>query len=410
LNKKRDSYVISKTDCLEGALFHPDQTKKRSHNPTTASTMAAEQSQGFGVATTMAAVLGTMVAMVAGMISLQEPLKEKDKVVPGRYFPCPTTEPSKLAYEQFVSVYTPTWMFLFGIVVVFQLYEDFTAISYLQVCGGLALPFLLQPLVLPTGGFDSPDAKRPLSERYSFKANLWIAVYSFIGNYWYTHCKFFRLLLWVFCLFVRSFVCLLFSLVLYNTSLTVLLLCPFWHSGTTTNHATFILDFYSVLKAQYTMPAYRLNNVPIAMFLATHFYFSSYHLFSNMLLRKIVTSYQEGTRRTVLFVSVVVVFSYFTAFMETLSISSFPYYSFEDRDMAYTVGSAFYGIYFSVSFPAFFYFDSEVDKANNNSSKVTIWDTFVSSCGYGMMILTLLDFVRLYLDIPLVVGAPPFAS
>jgi cycloeucalenol cycloisomerase len=158
------------------------------------------------------------------------------------------------------------------------------------------------------------------------------------------------------------------------------------------------------------MPAHRLNNVPIAMFLATHFYFSSYHLFSNMLLRKIVTSYQEGTRRTVLFVSVVVVFSYFTAFMETLSISSFPYYSFEDRDMAYTVGSAFYGIYFLVSFPAFFSFDREVDKANNNSAKVTIWDTFVSSCGHGMMILTLLDFVRLYLDIPLVVGAPPFGS
>jgi cycloeucalenol cycloisomerase len=151
--------------------------------------MAAAQAQAFGVATIMAAVLGTMIAMVAGLISLQEPMKEKGKVVHGRYFPCPTTEPSKLAYEQFVSVYTPTWMFLFGIVVVFQLYEDFTAVSYLQVCGGLAMPFLVQPLLLPTGGFNSPDAKRPLWERYSFKANLWIAVYSFIGNYWYTHCK-----------------------------------------------------------------------------------------------------------------------------------------------------------------------------------------------------------------------------
>ena len=37
--------------------------------------------------------------------------------------------------------------------------------------------------------------------------------------------------------------------------------------------------------------------------------------------------------------------------METLTISHFPYYTFEDQAMAYTVGSAFYGLYFIVSFP-----------------------------------------------------------
>ncbi|CAB9516839.1 Cycloeucalenol [Seminavis robusta] len=312
--------------------------------------------QEFGVATAMAVILGTMLAMVGGLVALQDPKKDKDKIQPGRYYPCPITEPSRLAYEKFVSVYSPMWMCFFGLVVVTQVYEQFTAWSYLQVCGGFSLPFLLQPVLFPSAGFNSPDAKRPLLERYSFKANVWIAVYSFIGNYWYTH------------------------------------------------------YFYSVLKAQYTMPAHRLNNVPIAMYFATHFYFSSYHLFSNLLLRKIVTSYQEGIKRTILFVAVVLVFSYFTAFMETLTISSFPYYSFEDRDMAYTVGSAFYGIYFIVSFPGFYYFDADVDKPNNSAGKVTWFDTILSSCGHGMMIMTLLDFVRLSLDIPLVVGAPPLAS
>lgn len=140
------------------------------------------------------------------------------------------------------------------------------------------------------------------------------------------------------------------------------------------------------------------------MFCATHFYFSSYHLASNMILRKIVTSYQAGARRTILFVAVVVAFSYFTAFMETLSISSFPYYSFEDRDMAYTVGSAFYGIYFLVSFPGFFYFDDHID--DKESARImSLWQTFLDSCGHGMIILTLLDIVRLQLNIPLVVGA-----
>ena len=161
------------------------------------------------------------------------------------------------------------------------------------------------------------------------------------------------------------------------------------------------------------MPAHRLTNVPIALYFATHFYFSTYHAFSNMMLRKVVTSYKPGFARTTLFVSVVLAFSYFTAFMETLTISAYPDYSFEDRDMAYRVGSAFYGIYFIVSFPAFFYFDSQID-ADDDSKKnggggghnnVTVWDTIVSSCGYGMMILCLLDFVRLSFDIPLVVGS-----
>jgi len=164
-------------------------------------------------------------------------------------------------------------------------------------------------------------------------------------------------------------------------------------------------DFYSVLKAKYTMPSHRLNNVPIAMFLATHFYFSTYHVFSNCILRKVTTAFQSGLLRTSLFVSVVLCFAYFTAFMETLTISSYPYYSFEDRDMAYTIGSAFYGIYFIVSFPAFYRFDDYIDDPNNQGKVLTVWDTLVSSCGYGMMILILLDVVRLYLDTPLVVGS-----
>lgn len=74
--------------------------------------------------------------------------------------------------------------------------------------------------------------------------------------------------------------------------------------------------------------------------------------------------------------------------------------------MAYKVGSAFYGIYFIVSFPAFLEFDAHVDDESNSRRgvKITLWDTVVQSCGYGMIILCLLDFARLYLGIPLVVG------
>lgn len=300
------------------------------------------------VAITMAGILGTVIAMVAGLVAIQTPNK-KDSATVSSFLPSDKQQPSKRAYELFVACYTPVWIFSFAIIVVFQLYEDFTAVTYLQVCGGLALPFLLQPALLPTAGFHSPDAQRPLFQRYAFKANLWLAVYSFIGNYWYTH------------------------------------------------------YFYSVLQVAYTMPSHRLNNVPIAMYFATHFYFSTYHFWSNALLRKVVTTYQAGVRRNALYASVILAFAYFTAFAETLTISSYPYYSFQDRNMAYTVGSAFYGIYFLVSFPAFFCFDEDIDKVG--SRQVTVWQVVVSSAGYGMIILTLLDFVRLQLDVPLVVGS-----
>lgn len=54
---------------------------------------------------------------------------------------------------------------------------------YLFLCVGLALPFLLQPLLFPF----SAEKCLPLYCRYSVKANVWLAIFSFIGNYWYTH-------------------------------------------------------------------------------------------------------------------------------------------------------------------------------------------------------------------------------
>jgi cycloeucalenol cycloisomerase len=324
------------------------------------------------IAVQMMIILGTSIAGIVGLIVLQQP--NISTTTTSSFLPSPTLEPSKYVYEMFVAIYTPIWILLFGCIVVTQYYELLTPMGYIIVCTSLALPFLLQPIVLPGGiliNHTSPDIHRPLLERYSFKANVWIAIYSFIGNYWYTH------------------------------------------------------YFYSVLQASYTMPnAIRLNNVPVQMYCATHFYFTTYHFFSNCILRKICTTYKHTWLRNVLFVAVTIVFSYFTAFMETLSISSYPYYTFSNRHMAYTIGSAFYGIYFLVSFPAFYFFDPYVDTPELSSQRnvkgvvsnhqqstttspgkpISLSDTIVQSCGYGMIILFLLDFVRLWLGVPLIVG------
>lgn len=362
----------------------------------------------MSIEVTMSAILATAFCILVGLhlIQIRSAASESSssssssaaflKWIPMQ-LPNPNTTPSKYCYEIFAWYYTVIWIGLFGFVVVSKMYESFTAWGYLGVCGGLALPLLLQPILYPQAVamfvpssimndniimIVNPDIYRPFHQRYSTKVNLYLLTYSFIGNYWYTH------------------------------------------------------YFYSVLHARYTMPSHRFNNVPIIMYLATHFYFCTYHVcLSNGILRYVDVNYSNGWKKSLLFWYTIFFLAYFTAFMETLTISSFPYYTFQDRTMAYIWGSAFYGIYFIISFPGFYYLDDHVDddgiindmvqktqvqhvgsparwkRSDSQSSKnsKTLMDIFVTACGHGMIILILLDFVRLYLGIPLMIDGVAFA-
>jgi cycloeucalenol cycloisomerase len=317
---------------------------------------------------TMAIIFVVMLAFLGVLITFQKRkshFQQSFSFLPSRW------NINKREFEIYALIYTVIWIGAFGVVVVMQLYEQFTENGYFILCFCLSLPFLLQPVIFPLRS----EKNLPLFQRYSFKANLWIFIFSFIGNYWYTH------------------------------------------------------YFYSVLKAKYTFPSHRLNDVPIALFFATHFYFVTYHTFSNILLRAIETRYEKSWNRTLLFWSTVFAFSYFTAFMETLTISSFPYYSFEDRNMAYKIGSAFYGIYFIVSFPVFYRLDEKDATISDSSSysglvknnkevgekdifvkeyqKVKVFsvqETIMEAMGTGMIVLCLLDFGRLVCQIPLTIS------
>ena len=116
--------------------------------------------------------------------------------------------------------------------------------------------------------------------------------------------------------------------------------------------------FYNILGAAYTFKAWRLNNVPFALFLITHAYFSTYHTGTTIILRRFWTSKwyaaAGGIPRAAMSCLLVGALAYFTAFAETLTISSFPYYTIKNRPWMYKVGSVFYGLYFIVSFPMYY--------------------------------------------------------
>ena len=83
-----------------------------------------------------------------------------------------------------------------------------------------------------------------------------------------------------------------------------------------------------------------------------------------------------------------------------------PHHTFADRGRAYTVGSAFYGLYFVVSFPAFLLVD-EAPAGAVGAQTHSLARAAVEALAAAMAVLQLLDFVRLALGIPLVIRSAP---
>ena len=116
---------------------------------------------------------------------------------------------------------------------------------------------------------------------------------------------------------------------------------------------------------------WRINDVPITCYLMTHAYFIFYHSLTNLVLRRLRRSLAASSRFASFSISALTILAlaYVTAFMETFTISNFPYYSFENRHFAYTIGSAFYAIYYVVSFPMFLRIDEQLGSSSSSSSR-----------------------------------------
>jgi len=241
--------------------------------------------------------------------------------------------------EIFFLQHAACWITSIALVIRFEVYEWWGTHGYLIYGTACALPALIIPYLFPA--HFAPKIYTYQSENYALKAVLWMSIYSYIGNYVFTH------------------------------------------------------YFYSILGAKYTFrPAFRLNGVPVSMYLMTLPYFLFYHTLSNLVIRRVRTTFNAGCSRVLLEFTVVLIFAYFTAWMETFSISVFPYYTFTDRKMMYTFGSAFYALYFLVSFPMFY-------RITEQTSITTVISESLATC---MVVLLLLDSVRLALGMPLTIS------
>jgi cycloeucalenol cycloisomerase len=218
--------------------------------------------------------------------------------------------PEKRWTEKIFLQYSVFWISWFGCVVVSGVWEYFKHVEYLVVCGSLAWPCFVVPWYFSKRHPELFGKKENIYDTYWFRANLWIAIISYVGNYFWTH------------------------------------------------------YFYQLLGASYTFQSWRINDVPIPMFFATHAYFLTYHTATTCILRRYWTSslYNLVLPRWLQLLStwsLVLTLSWTTAFLEAFTIQGFPYYEIKDRMYLYTVGSIVYGIYFIVSFPAFTRIDEE---------------------------------------------------
>eukprot|EP01119_Soliformovum_irregulare_P003327 TRINITY_DN1372_c0_g3_i1.p1 TRINITY_DN1372_c0_g3~~TRINITY_DN1372_c0_g3_i1.p1 ORF type:complete len:306 (-),score=69.50 TRINITY_DN1372_c0_g3_i1:35-928(-) len=244
--------------------------------------------------------------------------------------------PSKRWAEIFFLKWSVVWISIFVVVVGTKMYENFRDLEYMTLGIVVSFPIFLYPYFFP----GKEDQGRPLKDRYWVKANIWIWIISFIGNYFWTH------------------------------------------------------YFYTILQAKYTFPIeWQLNRVPFCLYLVTHAYFTSYHTVTTIILRRFyrrISTFNLNFQ-LVMTVGMVFILAYITAFMEAFTISSVPYYNYPDATKMYVIGSAFYGIYFYVSFPMFYHVD---EKRTDNW---TLGYTTIHSFAACMMVTTILDFWRIIL-------------
>lgn len=205
----------------------------------------------------------------------------------------------------------------------------------------------LPPAILPIFLQPKTERAKPWHQRHWVKANVWIAIFSFIGNYFWTH--YFYGVLGASYTFpahmLNEVTSQLFSVELRNGFATqnTLFSKNLLHLISRRESSDYELSISStnVLLAQKLARAkqheekssqYAITlQVPITLYFMTHAYFLFYHTLANLCLRRVrhAVAHRGLAVERLAAAGVVFSLSYATAYMETLTIAHFPYYSFK---------------------------------------------------------------------------------
>lgn len=245
-----------------------------------------------------------------------------------------SANPDKAWVEKFFLAYSPVWMAVMGIMMLFGLDKSMSDGVLLFTCCMVALPTILVPAIL-----HKKYSTGPWQQSYWLKANVYLFVFGFFGNYFGSE-YFFDLLGMV-----------------YN-----------YPNATTTMDAALLGSGKQV--------------VPLIMYALTHVYFMTYHASANIVLRRL-RNFNLPATTWLLFPLFVFGIGYFWAFMETtamanpLMATSFYY---EKMDMMQKYGSAIYATYFIASFPIYYFLDE---------SRAQPWSLLATiSAGFSASMLT----------------------
>ena len=241
---------------------------------------------------------------------------------------------SKRAGEAFFLFYSIVWIGLLAAIVQFRLWKSFAPKDYVALGLSLSLPSFLIPMLFP---LHAVDRNKSISNRYVIKANVFIGIIGCLGNHFYTH------------------------------------------------------YFYAVLHVRYTGPLHNdkgwsFNGVPISMHLLTHPYFCFYHVLATKLLRCFRAHVSRNKFARLLFLCGL---SYSIAWMETYTISSFPYYTYPNLSDMLTYGSLFYALFLAISVPLF----ARIDEEEEWEMKRVVIEALATM----MLILIVADMCRLAL-------------
>ncbi len=252
--------------------------------------------------------------------------------------------PDKAWVEKFFLLYTPVWMALMGMMMFTGWANTWGNTALLLHSLLVALPIFIVPMLMAS----QHATGQPFYQRYWFKANVFLAIFSFVGNYFGSE-YFFDVLGMVY---------------------------GFSNASTT-------LD--SALLGSGEQP------VPLIMYFYTHAYFMTYHATANIALRQVQRLGLPAP--AIVFAIAVFVVGYLWAWAETKAManplmSDLFYYKNMEAMLRY--GSAFYALYFLVGFPIYSLMDESPRRP------WTAWQAAAAGLSASMLTLILLDFATHY--------------